>query len=206
MENPWYEVYNGTVELFNNSPPVSVPTSKFWVTNAATKYNCYADLCACQSYDPDNSTGFDDGDEIIYIRWDFGDGEYGTSEGAFDENCQKLHKYTSWNWIGGENGHYEPFLASLTVTDDGDPDPSDTTYFDVVVYIAGDANGDGKVNVIDAAYVGKHWEEEAGTPAEECGPYWNEEQADKADLNNDRKVDLFDMSIVGANWGHTAWP
>ena len=92
------------------------------------------------------------------------------------------------------------------MTDDGDPDLSDTTYFDVVVYIAGDANGDGKVNVIDAAYVGKHWEEEAGTPAEECGPYWNEEQADKADLNNDRKVDLFDMSIVGANWGHTAWP
>jgi len=207
VENPWFVIENGWVELFENNAPVAKPTSKFMVTNAATKYNCYADLCACQSYDPDNVTGFAEGDEIIYIRWDFGDGEYGTSEGAFDENCQKLHKYTSWNWVGGEDGDYEPFYASLTVTDDGDPDLSGITYFDVVVYIAGDANGDGKVNVIDAAYVGKHWKENAlDDPPVECCKYWGEEQADKADLNNDRVVNLLDMAIVGANWGHTAWP
>lgn len=206
VENTWYEVHDGWVELFDNNPPVSIPTSKFWVNNVATKYNCYADLCACQSYDPDNSTGFDEGDEIVYTRWAFGDGEYGTSEGAFDENCQKLHKYTSWNWVGGEDGSYEPFLASLTVTDDGDPDLSGTTYFDVVVYIAGDANGDGIVNVIDAAYVGKHWEEDAlEDPEVECCHYWAVEQADKADLNNDQWVNLFDMAIVGANWDHIAW-
>jgi hypothetical protein len=208
VENPWFVIENGWVELFDNNAPVSIPTSKFWVNNVATKYNCYADLCACQSYDPDNSTGFDEGDEIVYTRWAFGDGEYGTSEGAFDENCQKLHKYTSWNWTstGEEEGYYTPFLASLTVTDDGDPDLSGTTYFDMVVYIAGDANGDGVVNVIDAAYVGKHWEEDAlKDPLVECCHYWGVEQADKADLNNDRMVNLFDMAIVGANWDHTAW-
>jgi hypothetical protein len=71
--------------------------------------------------------------------------------------------------------------------------------------MGGDANGDGKVNVIDAAYVGKHWRETTGMPEVECCPYWEVEQADKADLNNDLAVNLLDMAIVGANWGHTAW-
>ena len=116
--------------------------------------------------------------------------------------------YTSWNWTstGEKKGYYTPFLAGLTLTDDGDPQLSDTDWFEVTIYMGGDANGDGVVNVIDAAYVGKHWREDAlDDPLVECCPYWTVEQADKADLNNDREVNLLDMAIVGANWGHTAW-
>ena len=202
--NAEVKVYNGEVEIFENSPPDAVGTTKHRYNNAAEKYTCYADLCACQSSDPDEGLT-EIGDEIIYTMWHFGDGSSGTSEGTFDENCQKLHMYTSWNWIGGEGGYYTPFMAGLTLTDDGDPQLSSTDWFDVMVYMGGDANGDGKVNVIDAAYVGKHWRETTSMPEVECCYYWTVEQADKADLNNDLAVNLLDMAIVGANWGHTAW-
>ncbi|RLG36240.1 hypothetical protein DRN79_05295 [Methanosarcinales archaeon] len=199
-ENKWYEVHNGTVTIYKNNPPVAIAKSKHRFNNAAKKYQCSAILCACESYDPDQIKDYN----ISYIRWAFGDGQYGTSEGI--ENCMKRHQYESWIWVGGPDGHYEPFVAMLTVTDDGEM--SNSTTLNVTVYIAGDANGDGVVNIIDAAYVGKHWHERCNQTACECkccDPCWDNPQADRADLNNDCYIDIMDLAIVGANWKHTAW-
>ncbi len=199
-ENKAFVVKDGRVWIYKNNPPVAIAKSKHRFNNAAKKYQCSAILCACESYDPDQIKDYN----ISYIRWAFGDGQYGTSEGI--ENCMKRHQYESWIWVGGPDGHYEPFVAMLTVTDDGEM--SNSTTLNVIVYIAGDANGDGVVNIIDAAYVGKHWHERCNQTACECkccDPCWDNPQADRADLNNDCYIDIMDLAIVGANWKHTAW-
>jgi hypothetical protein len=55
------------------------------------------------------------------------------------------------------------------------------------MWIQGDANGDGKVNILDASIIGLKW-----VTADSC-----------ADLNNDGKVTILDASIIGLNWGKT---
>jgi hypothetical protein len=76
------------------------------------------------------------------------------------------------------------------------------------VYIAGDANGDGEVNVLDVVWVGKYWRSECPTtnPCANCTAYiWADEHVDGADLNNDCEINVLDVVIIGANWRHTAW-
>ena len=89
--------------------------------------------------------------------------------------------------------------------DDGCPPRSNTTSVEVVVYIAGDTNGDGKVDICDAAYVGKRYGQTAIGPTATCGYYWTDPQADEADLNNDNRVSTIDLMIVGTNWNHLAY-
>jgi hypothetical protein len=201
-EIPSVIITDGTVTINDNIPPTANGTSKHEFNNVAKKYPCNTILCSC-SYD-DNYP--DKGGNITYIRWAFGDGQYGTTEGLPVENCTcKEHKYESWQW----DEDYVPFNVSLTVTDDGCPEETDTTFFDVNVFIAGDANGDGRVNILDAVYVGKHWGNDCSPttePCDDCYSYlWAEEQQDKADLNNDCTINILDAVIIGANWGHTAW-
>jgi len=62
------------------------------------------------------------------------------------------------------------------------------------VYIAGDATGDGVVNIFDAVAVGRAWEAERGDAA----------YSDAADLTNDGVVNIFDAVAVGRNWQETA--
>jgi len=196
-----YEVHDGVVHISKNTPPTASGGSKHRINNVQKKFECLAELYS-------NSTANDAGQEIVYIRWAFGDGEYGTSEGITGTCPSKKHSYTSWNWVpfGDPNGHYEPFNVSLTVTDNGDPQLEDEVKFNVTVYMAGDANGDGRVNIMDAALVGLNWGEEAADPAITCGYVWGtDKDADAADLNNDCKVDILDAVIVGTLWGHTAW-
>jgi len=193
-------IENGTVTINNNIPPTALGISKHRINNVAKKYPCTTLLCSC-SYDLNYP---DKGGNITYIRWAFGDGQYGTSEGPHLNNCTcKEHKYESWQW----DGDYVNFTVYLTVTDDGCPEETNTTNFDVTVYIAGDANGDGRVNILDAAYVGMHWDQHCTkTPCEPCYSYlWDELQQDAADLNNDCDINILDAMIIGANWGHTAW-
>jgi hypothetical protein len=197
------DTINGTVEITNNVPPVSIPQSKHLINNVAQKYQSTAILCSC-SHDPDGV--------ITYLRWAFGDGQYGTCEGLHSNNCTcKEHDYKSYQWepYGVSTGHYVNFSATLTVTDDGCPEESNSTFMNVTVYIAGDANGDGKVNVLDAVWVGKHWRETCEPtcdPCVNCESYlWVDEQADGADLNNDCKINVLDAVIIGANWRYTAW-
>ncbi len=194
-------ISDGTVNITDNIPPVANGTSKHEFNNVAKKYPCETLICSC-SWDPDYPGK---GGNITYLRLAFGDGQYGTSEGPHLNNCTcKVHKYESWQWDGG----YVSFNGTLTVTDDGCPEETTTTFFDVNVFIAGDANGDGRVNILDAVYIGKHWGEYCPTinPCEPCYSYlWGEQQQDRADLNNDCDINILDAVIVGANWGHTAW-
>ena len=169
------------------------------INNAASKFQCFATLCPCLSYGGGDTWK---GNNITYVRWDFGDGQYGTSEGV--DPCEiKMHEYTTWNWNGTG---YDPFTANLTVRDDGVPQHSNTPEVLVQVYIVGDTNSDGIVDIFDAACVGKHRGQEANNdPPRNSTKYWTDDQADEADLNNDNDVDTIDAMIVGTNWNHLAY-
>jgi len=110
--------------------------------------------------------------------------------------------------MGRSIGHYVPFNATLTLTDDGCPEETNSSFLDVTVYIAGDANGDGRVNILDAVWVGKHWGKRCDDPGYpepgRCCYYWtgDREQQDGA---NDCVINILDAVIIGANWGHVAW-
>jgi len=196
---------NGRVKINENHLPVPVPGSMHTINNVAKKYPCVTTLCACKSYDPDAPGK---GGNISYVRWAFGDGQYGTSEGL--ENCQKEHEYTSYQWtpIGDPDGDYVPMDVMLTLTDDGCPPLTNSSSIPVNVYIAGDANGDGEVDIGDAVWIGLHWEETCNADNEYCGCTncaWATDMQDGADLNNDCEIDIGDAVLVGANWEHTAW-
>jgi hypothetical protein len=102
------------------------------------------------------------------------------------------HIYTTYNWNGSG---YEPFVVSLRVVDD--IGASTTVNIPANVYIAGDTNGDGVVDILDATIVGLEWDHEYGITK------WAD-RSDQADLNNDGLVDILDAVIVGTNWGHVA--
>ncbi|MEA1894944.1 MAG: PKD domain-containing protein [Euryarchaeota archaeon] len=173
-------VDSGTAVL--NRPPVAVPRSLH-------RYNNIGDLGRAifngsASYDPST-----DGSVINY-GWNFGDGENGTGE-----TVEHVYSSSPWNGAG-----YEHFTVCLTVNDNGDLPNS--TLMPVNVYIAGDVNGDGEVNILDAVIAGKYWRATCGG----CGDYvWDDEGADRADLNNDCDINILDAVIIGANWRKTAW-
>ncbi|UYZ40934.1 MAG: DUF3344 domain-containing protein [Candidatus Methanospirare jalkutatii] len=206
QENKWYEVHNATVKIYKNKPPVILCAgSKHMINNAQKKYESLAVLCVNVT-DYDKEKGYN----ISYIRWSFGDGQYGTTEGGLPCDPHsgvccicKNHSYITWKW---NSTGYEPLNASVTVTDDGCPEMSTTEYFDVIVYMAGDANGDGVVNILDAVWIGKHFREKCDGPAATCcGHVWSSEEQSGADLNNDCEINILDAVIVGTMWGHTAW-
>ena len=175
------DLINDEVCVSQNDLPVAVATHLYKYNNDGQKYISKVYFNGSGSYDPDG--------EIANWRWYFGDGNYGTGE-------MKDHVYQTWNWNGTG---YDPFIATLTVTDDGDPHQlDDTVFFEVVVYIAGDANGDGWVDILDGTIVGMEWDNTYGTPQ------WID-RTDQADLNNDGTVDILDAVIIGTCWEHTAW-
>jgi len=177
-------VDNGTA--FINLPPVAIAFSAHRYNNVGFDYPCQTIFNASASYDPD-------GDAITNYTWDFGDTHSG--EGPAIE-----HAYSSYNWNGTG---YEPFDVCLMVKDD--KGLTNTTLMQVNVYIAGDANGDGEVDIGDAVWVGRHWEESCDGLTQ-CGdPSWTDEQADGADVNNDCVVDIGDAVIIGRNWERVAW-
>ena len=190
---------NCGVTIYDNIPPVANGASMHRVSNVASTFQCFAVLCPCLS-----NGGGDvwKGDNITYILWNFGDGEYGTSEGV--DPCEvREHEYTTWNWNGAG---YDPFIAYLAVRDDGEPQLENTTEVEVVVYIAGDTNGDGVVDILDAACVGKRYGQTADPAPANCTHYWDDVQQDEADLNNDGRVSTIDLMIVGTNWNRLAYP
>ncbi len=163
-----------------NYAPVAIARCVHRHNNVGSTYPCKAIFNASASYDPDGS--------ITNYQWDFGDG---TSE----TNALVEHIYSSWNWNGTG---YDPFIVSLTVTDDLDSSIDDTISMPVNVYIVGDANGDGEVDIFDATVVGLEWDK-----ACESGGWID--RSDRADLNNDCVIDIFDAVIIGANWEHIAY-
>jgi len=194
MPDTWLVLTNDSISICKNEPPVANAIVYDDYNNVGSKYLCKVYFNASGSYDPDGN--------ITYYRWDFGDGDYGTG-------MIKEHVYTSWNWVGPEEpgDYYEPFHASLTVTDDT-PEPetkTNTTYFNVTVYIAGDANGDGVVNILDASMIGLEWMHTCNPPSDCWRDTTYDGRADRADLNNDHVVNILDAVIVGTCWKHTAW-
>jgi len=128
------------------------------------------------SYDPDGT--------IVSWIWDFGDGTNATGENV-------SHTYSAYRW-NVSNSTYIPYSVRLTVVDNSSA--NNTTTRSVMVYMAGDANGDGRVNILDATLVGLHWNARRGTAGYHDG----------ADLNNDDVVNILDAAIVGLNWNKQA--
>jgi hypothetical protein len=214
-------IENGRAHIYSNlRPNIECVISTHEKNNAAKKFACDALLCVNVT-NPQEEMGWN----ISYVRWSFGDGQYGTSEGGLPCdptagvccNC-KNHSYISWiyNASGSvmprpdHNGNphvvrYDPFNASVTVTDDGNPALSHTAFFDVWVFMAGDANGDAKVNILDAVWIGKHFNEQCNGGATCCDYKWSSNQPSGADLNNDCTINILDAVIVGTLWGHTAY-
>ncbi|HIH87024.1 MAG TPA: hypothetical protein HA304_03880, partial [Methanosarcinales archaeon] len=179
------DINNSEIEVCDNKPPVATGKTMFKYNNVGTKYISKAYFDGSESSDTDGN--------ITNYRWYFGDGNYGAGE-MYD------HVYGSWNWNGAS---YDPFEVIFTVEDDGTPMMNSNITIPVNVYIAGDANGDGEVDIFDATIVGLEWGHMAAFNGDF---YWyDNERGDKADLNNDQEVDIFDAVIIGANWGHTAW-
>ncbi|RZN42786.1 MAG: PKD domain-containing protein [Methanophagales archaeon ANME-1-THS] len=169
-------VDNGTA--FINLPPVAIAATVHRYNNIGSMYPCSVLFSASASYDPD-------GDAITNYAWDFGDGHSG-------EGLHVEHGYSSSRWTGT----YEPFEVSLTAEDEWGL--IDTVFMPVHVFIAGDANGDGVVDIFDGVIVGLEWDTH-------CTGYgWSTDRSDQADLNNDCVIDIFDGVIVGANWDHLA--
>ena len=215
-------IENGTAHIYSNQRPnIECVNSTHEKNNAAKKFACDALLCVNVT-NPQEEMGWN----ISYIRWSFGDGQYGTSEGGLPCNTSltgsccncKNHSYISWNYNASGsvmprpdhsgNPHvvyYDPFNASVTVTDDGNPALSHTAFFDVWVFMAGDANGDAKVNILDAVWIGKHFNEQCNGGATCCDYKWSSNQPSGADLNNDCVINILDAVIVGTLWGHTAY-
>jgi hypothetical protein len=175
-------VDSGTAIL--NLPPAAIPRSLHRFNNIGSSYSCKAFFNGSASYDPSS-----DGSVTNY-DWDFGDEQFSAGE-----TVEHVYSSCLWNGTG-----YEPFAVGLTVEDNGGLPNSTLT--PVNVFIAGDANGDGKVNVLDAVWVGLHWR----ATCDGSGDYvWDDPQADGADMNNDCKINVLDAVIVGANWRTTAW-
>ncbi|MCK4459270.1 MAG: PKD domain-containing protein [Methanosarcinales archaeon] len=181
-----YSAYVNQTTTIPNHVPVAIARSVHRHNNVGSVCLSKATFDASASYDPDGS--------IAHYQWNFGDGTSGT--GGLVE-----HIYSSYNWNGTG---YDLFIVGLTVTDDLDPLITDTTTIPVNVYIAGDANGDGRVNIGDAVMVGYYWGSDCHTNADGLRWYDNP-PADMADLNNDGRVNIGDTIPVGYCWGHTAW-
>ncbi|RLG24821.1 hypothetical protein DRN85_07020 [Methanosarcinales archaeon] len=165
-----------------NIGPTAVAKSDHKYNNVGSVFTCEATLNGSESYDPDGV--------IVQWSWACGDGGYESGEIA-------QHIYNTYQWNGST---YTPFTATLTVTDDDSATDDDDC--EVIVYIAGDANGDGTVNILDAAMIGLRWMK---TCNDYPGVCWGaEEMADRADLNNDCVVNILDAVIVGTQWGNNA--
>ncbi|HDN65227.1 MAG TPA: DUF3344 domain-containing protein [Methanosarcinales archaeon] len=178
------DVYNSEVEVCDNAPPVAVPISVYEYNNMADKIRSKTYFDGTASYDTDGT--------ITMYAWWFGDGATGV--GPTTEHEFNVRQY----WEGGtpaQGGHYIDANVTLIVTDDGMPLMDNMAHIDVIVWIGGDANGDGVVNIGDSVMIGYYWGGDSHT-----NPY-----ADRADLNNDGIVNIGDSIPVGFCWGHTAW-
>lgn len=100
----------------------------------------------------------------------------------------------TWNTTGVARGTYIVSAHATPVL--GETETTDNTYVDdtITVTIVGDVNGDGIVDIVDLATVGRAFGTRPGDV------YWNPE----ADTNNDYLIDIDDLLTVARNYGKTA--
>jgi parallel beta-helix repeat protein len=111
------------------------------------------------------------------------------SQSSIRTNMTLTPQTTSWSVV---NQRYEPTSLSVTAYDsDGQ---RARLRVPVRVAIAGDVNGDGRVNIFDAALVGRSWRSTRGSV----------EYSNSADLNNDGTIDIFDAVSMARNWNEHA--
>jgi hypothetical protein len=120
----------------------------------------------------------------VSCEWDFGDGNTASGEVV-------SHTYDSYRW-DSVNGTYLPYTLTLTVCDNNRA--INTTVYEITIYMLGDANGDGRVNILDISLMGLHWNARGGEA----------DYDDRADLNNDNWVNITDAAIVGLHWNERA--
>jgi outer membrane protein assembly factor BamB len=90
---------------------------------------------------------------------------------------------SSWNGSGYEHSSY-----IITASDGEALIGTDTVA--TPIYIPGDTNGDGVVNIFDAVAIGSSWQAQRG----------QDSYSDAGDLNNDGVIDIFDAVAIGSNW------
>jgi parallel beta-helix repeat protein len=92
-----------------------------------------------------------------------------------------------WNTTGFAKGNYT--ISAVADTVPGETDTADNTFVNgvVKVTIAGDMNGDGHVNILDAILLGNAFDSKPGEPA------WSP----NADINGDGYVNILDAIILG---------
>jgi PKD repeat protein len=101
--------------------------------------------------------------------------------------CELQVETSTW-----QNGQYG--TADFVVRAINDTGVVDSDTVSTPVYIAGDANGDGRVDIFDAVAVGQAWETSRDQPGYEPA----------ADLNNDGRIDIFDAVVIGRHWRERA--
>ena len=109
-----------------------------------------------------------------------------------DANCTATLSTTPTETAYDDESGYVPQTYHVVATDDAGA--AGNRSVSTTVAIAGDANGDGQVNIFDAVAVGRSWQTTRGGPG----------YSDEADLNNDGRVDIFDAVAIGRNWQTTA--
>ncbi|MHC1625499.1 MAG: cohesin domain-containing protein, partial [Methermicoccaceae archaeon] len=133
----------------------------------------------------DGSASYDSsaGGSVVSYLWDFGDGT------PSDNGAVVEHTYAMYHWDGA---NYVPYNVTLVVTDN--QGGVNSTVFAVPIFMEGDVNGDGRVNIMDMVPIGVAWRTDSNDP----------NYSDGADLNNDNSVNIFDAVIVGKNWRQDA--
>lgn len=134
------------------------------------------------------ASGIKEGDAYIL---DFGDGTFEEGVAGSEKIISAVHKYSKSNYAGYDVSlraeHRGISIKDVAVTE--------YVQTKVPVWISGDANGDGKVNIIDSTIVSmSKWNSKRG----ERG------YRDTADLNNDGRINIIDYMLVNMNWGKTA--
>lgn len=108
-------------------------------------------------------------------------------QSACDRPVSVTPSQSSWNGTG-----YEPIPVEVTA--ESETGETVTTTVTTEIRIAGDASGDGKVDIQDGVLLGQRWRSTAGSS----------EYDNAVDLNNDGRVNIFDAVILGRNWQDTA--
>ena len=96
---------------------------------------------------------------------------------------------TESSWTGDS---YAARNYTVTASDTGGLTTTETVA--TPVYIPGDTNGDGVVDIFDAVAIGSSWQAQRG----------QDSYSDAGDLNNDGVVDIFDAVAIGSNWQRQA--